>query len=184
MQAVLVQAIGYIGVVLFIISYQVRSNRKLFLFQMLGSMAFCFQFLLLSAYSGSLNLLIIIVRNIMLSKYNDLKWVRRKEWVFVLSGLSTIVLLLTWSGLMSLLPFAALVGTTIGYWANNAQKIRFANLVCGSPSWLLYDILIGSWGGITNELITLGSILLSIYRYGWKALGDENSEFQKSEKKG
>jgi len=41
----LVQGIGFVGVALFIISYQIKSNRALFLCQMLGCIVFCLQFL-------------------------------------------------------------------------------------------------------------------------------------------
>ena len=84
---------------------------------------------------------------------------------------------MTWQGLISLLPYAAVVGTTITYWTDNAQKIRLGNLACGSPCWLVYDALIGSWAGVLNESITLGSILVSIWRYGWKEMGKPDSGF-------
>lgn len=179
MQAVFVQAIGYTGVLIFILSYQVKSNRRLFLLQVLGSLTFCVQFLLLNAYSGCFNLIIDIIRNLMLIKYNDWKWIRWRGWVVVISAISAVGMFLTWEGMVSLLLFIAMVGSTMAYWTNNAGKIRLGNLLCASPCWMLYDALVGSWGGVANELITLGSILFSIYRYGWKVLGDENSEFQK-----
>ena len=39
-----VQGIGFVGVALFILSYQIRSNRALFFCQMLGCIVFCIQF--------------------------------------------------------------------------------------------------------------------------------------------
>ena len=42
-----IQAIGFVGVALFIISYQIRSNRALFLCQLLGCLVFCLQFFLM-----------------------------------------------------------------------------------------------------------------------------------------
>lgn len=45
----------------------------------------------------------------------------------------------------------------------------------GAPCTLLYDALIRSWGGALNEGIAILSILISIYRFGWKALEEENS---------
>ena len=70
------------------------------------------------------------------------------------------------------MPFVALVGSTIGYWTNNAQKIRLSNLVCASPAWVIYDIFVGSIGGVLSESIAIISILVSVYRYGWKNMGD------------
>lgn len=111
--------------------------------------------------------------------YDKYAWVRWKGWIAILSAVCIVILAFTWKGAISLLPFAALIASNVGYWTNNAQKIRLSNLACASPCWLIYDILVGSWGGVLNESITLGSILLSIYRYGWKAMGDPDSEFQK-----
>lgn len=81
-----------------------------------------------------------------------------------------------------MLPFIAMVAGTVAYWTNSAKNIRLANLVLCCPSWILYDIIIGSLGGILNESITMASILISIYRFGWKNLGSD--EFGSSGNKG
>ena len=78
----------------------------------------------------------------------------------------------TWDGWISLLPFASVGVTTVGYWTDNAQKIRLSQLM-GSPCTLLYDVLIHSWGGVLSESITLVSIIVSILRFGWKNLNDD-----------
>ncbi len=57
------------------------------------------------------------------------------------------------------------------------QINQVGSLVCGSPCWLIYDALIGSWAGVLNESITLASILVSIRRYGWKEMGSSDSGF-------
>ena len=40
----IVQGIGFVGVALFVISCQIKSNRALFLCQMLGCIVLCLQF--------------------------------------------------------------------------------------------------------------------------------------------
>jgi len=45
LNTILIQGIGFIGVLLFLLSYQVRSNKGLFAFQILGCLAFMLQFL-------------------------------------------------------------------------------------------------------------------------------------------
>lgn len=174
---IIIQGIGFVGVLFFILSYQIKSNKMLFLMQLLGTVTFCCQFLLLGATSGAANLIGIIVRNALLMKYRDWAWIRSKWTEIIFLLFFTIAFIATWQGPISLLPYAAVVGTTIAYWTDNAQKIRLGNLVCGSPCWLAYDSLIGSWAGVLNESITLGSILVSIWRYGWKAMGRSDSGF-------
>lgn len=175
----LIQAIGFVGVAVFILSYQIKSNKALYFMQLMGSALFIVQMIALGAASGSFSLIALVARNALLMKYNEWKWVQWKGWIAVFQVIYLVILVTTWKGWLSLLPWAAMAFGTFGYWSNNAQKIRLANLVCVAPCWLIYDALVGSWAGVLNEGITLASILLSIYRYGWKAMGDPDSEFQK-----
>lgn len=171
-----IQMVGFAGLASFFLSYQEKSNRMLYLFQTLASVLFCIQYVLLGAWSGCLSLIVAIIRNIMLARSSSWTWVRWKGWVWIFTAICTGILLFTWQGPLSLLPFFALVGSTIGFWTNNAQKIRLSVLACGAPCWLIYNIAEGSIGGIINEIITITSILISIYRYGWKQMGSEKSE--------
>lgn len=172
MKEVLIQGIGFIGVIFYIASYQVKSNKGLYLCQGLGSASFVVQFVLLGGLTGCFGLLITILRNFLLSRIDQWPWVKGKAVALGIIALSTAVTVCTWDNWLNILPWLAVVGSTIGYWTNNARNIRLSNLICASPCWLIYDILLGSIGGVVNESITLCSILVSIYRYGWKALGD------------
>lgn len=139
---ILVQAIGFLGLLFFFISFQVKTNKRFFVMQTLGCLTFSLQFALLGAFSGALSLLVNITRNAMLTKYNESALVRWKGWIAVFSALSLAAALLTWSGPISLLPVATTVAGTIGYWTNNARNIRIANLAVNSPCMLLYDVLV------------------------------------------
>lgn len=176
---ILAQCIGLIGVLCFILSFQIKSNRVLYLTQAIGSAAFCVQFLLVGAITGCFNLVVLVVRNLFLIKINDWKWLQWKGWIFILSGICFVIMILTWDGLKSILPFIAMTASNIGMWTNNAQKIRLANLVCISPAWLIYDTIVGAFAGTLNECVVLGSIIVSIFRFGWKSMGDPDSGFQK-----
>lgn len=173
----LIQAIGFAGVAMFILSYQIRSNKALYAFQAIGSLLFCIQFGLLGQLSGSLNLILVIIRNFMLTGCRKYPVLKKKIWPCMITVISIVGTIMTWKGLISLLPLAAVCGSTFLYWTDNAQKIRLSNLACASPCWLIYDLLIGSWGGVLNEAITLASILVSIKRFGWKEMAASDSSF-------
>ena len=49
-------------------------------------------------------------------------------------------------------------------------KIRVAGIFINSPLWIIYDIIVGSWAGILDEVISEASMIISICRYGWKNL--------------
>ena len=77
MQDWFIQGIGFAAVAVFILSYQIKSNRTLFLLQLIGSALFCVQFFLLDAKSGCLSLAVNMLRNALMMKYNDWGWVRK-----------------------------------------------------------------------------------------------------------
>ena len=164
-----IQAIGFVGAALFIISYQIRSNRALFLCQLLGCLVFCLQFFLMGAYTGAIGLIINIVRNLLLLKADSWKWAKSKATMSVIILLLGVMTAYTWAGWKSLLPFISVAVTTVGYWTNNAQKIRLSQLI-GSPCTLAYDLIVRTWGGALSEAIAIVSILFSIYRFGWRNL--------------
>ena len=167
-----IQAIGFVGVALFIISYQIRSNRALFFCQLLGCLVFCLQFFLMGAYTGAIGLIINIVRNLLLLKADSWKWAKSKATMSVIILLLGVMTAYTWAGWKSLLPFISVAVTTVGYWTNNAQKIRLSQLI-GSPCTLAYDLIVRTWGGALSEAIAIVSILISIYRFGWKNLNEQ-----------
>ena len=125
-----------------------------------------------SSHCFSPLLLINILRNLLLLKINDWQWVKSKLTLSAILVLLLAMTVYTWAGWISLLPLASVGITTIGYWTNNAQKIRLSQLF-GSPCTLIYDIIIRSWGGAMSEAITLVSIIVSIYRFGWSNMGKD-----------
>ena len=175
MSEFVIQLIGFIGVAFFIASYQIKSNKALFIFQLIGSLVFCIQFYIMGALSGALSLVVNIIRNLLLIKVNDWKWVKSKWTLATIIAILAAITVYTWAGPMSILPFISVAVTSIGYWTNNAQKIRLSQMI-GSPTVLLYDFLIRSWGGVLNESIVIISIIVSIIRFGWKNMG-ENKGF-------
>lgn len=162
------QAIGFVATGLEIGSYQCKSSRKLIFVQMCGNIAFLTHMLMLGAYSGCINLLISCIRNFILSSKGE--WARWKGWLWVLVGANLLGTFLTWESPFSLLPCIAVIAITVGCWTRNGKKIRIASFCCSSPSWLIYDIYSGSYSGIVTEIFVLSSVVISIFRYGWKAL--------------
>ena len=48
--------------------------------------------------------------------------------------------------------------------------IRLNRLCFASPCWIIYDILVGSVSGIACEAFSMGSVIVSLFRYGLAAL--------------
>ena len=178
MNFLITQSIGMVSTVLFLLSYQMKSNKSLYLVQAAGCGTFALLYLLLGAYSGCLSQVFVIVRNLMLSRYNQWPWVRFKGWVPVFILISLVITHSTWGGPISLIPLLVMIAGTIGMWTNNAGVIRLVGLIFISPPWIVYDVLIGAYSAIINEVLVMVFVLSSIYRFGWKQMIDSESEFQ------
>ena len=163
-----IQSIGFIGTFLFFISFQCKNNRKLFRVQFLSYLFYTFHLLLLGAVTGALSYMINIFRSACLG--SNWRFGRGRTMCVVICLMQAAVLYFTWSGWISILPVAANVAATIGGYTHNAQKIRIAGMFINSPLWIVYDILVGSWAGILDEVVSEISMIVSILRYGWKNL--------------
>ena len=163
-----VQGIGLLGTVVFFLSYQCRSNKNLFRVQFLSYLCYTTHLLLLGAVTGGISYVLNTLRSFCLgSKYPVLK----EKWVgLCICLLQVAALVFTWEGWYSILPVAANIASTIGGYTFNPRKIRIAGMFINSPLWILYDIIVGSWAGILDEVVTEASMILSIFRYGWKNL--------------
>jgi hypothetical protein len=168
MKAIFIQAIGIFGTILFFLSYQCRSNRKLFRVQFVSYLCYTTHLLMLGAVTGGVSYILNTLRSFCLgSRYAFLKG---KAMCMIICILQLVTLILTWDGWWSILPVAANIAATIGGYTYNGQRIRAVGIFINSPLWILYDILVGSWAGVLDEVVTEASMLLSIYRYGWKNL--------------
>lgn len=169
-----IQMIGLAGTALYFVSYQCRSNRNLFRVQFLSYLCYTVHLLLLGAVTGGLSYVINIVRSFCLGSGS--RFARSRAMCAILCALQLATLGLTWSGWICVLPVAANIAATIGGYTHNARTIRLTGLLVNSPLWILYDVMVGSWAGIVDEVVSDGSMLLSIARYGWRGLDRTDGE--------
>lgn len=168
MDGIVIQAIGFLGTVLFFLSYQCKNNKDLFRVQCVSYLCYTVHLLLLGAITGGISYVLNTVRSFCLgSRYAFLKG---KTMCGIICALQVAALVLTWEGWWSVLPVAANIAATIGGYTYNGQKIRAVGIFINSPLWILYAVLVGSWAGVLDEIVTEASMLISIYRYGWKKL--------------
>ena len=163
-----IQMIGFAGTMLFFASFQCRNNKNLFRLQFLSYLFYTVHLLLLGAVTGGISYVINTFRSLCLG--SNWTFAHRREMCVIICLMQFAALYFTWAGWISLLPVAANVAATIGGYTHNPRKIRLAGMLINSPLWIIYDIIVGSWAGILDELVSEASMIISIVRYGWKNL--------------
>lgn len=166
-----IQLIGFAGAAFAIMSFQCKKNRNLFLLQLLCNLCYFVQFMLLGALTGCYSQIVGITRNVFLIR--KWEWMRWKIWAILICLMQVLITIFTWKNMLSLLPLIANIALTIGGWTNNPRKVRIANMFFNSPCWLIYDICFFSLAGIVTEVFCQVSTLISIKRYGWEALNEQ-----------
>lgn len=166
MRSIFVQAIGILGTVLFFLSYQFKENKNLFRVQFVSYLCYTTHLLMLGAVTGGISYILNTVRSFCLGSKNPA--LREKKVCYVICALQLLTLLFTWDGWWSVLPVAANIAATIGGYTYNPRAIRFVGMFVNSPLWILYDVIVGSWAGIIDEVVSEASMIISLCRYGWK----------------
>lgn len=170
---IIAQVIGIIAMVFNILSYQGKKQSTVILLQLIGGTFFAINFLMLGATVGSILNIIAAIRAIVFLLKDKLKTDRLPWFIaFVASYVVVYILNFTVFGkeptafnlIVEVLPVVGMVALTIAFRMKNASDVRKFGLI-SSPAWLIYNIVVGSWGAIFCEVFTLGSILIGMLRH-------------------
>ena len=163
---IFVQAIGLVGFFLSIGAYQCKGRVGILIWQLIASLCWGTQYLLLGAFSGAVLNLINILRTGVFC-FRGKKWADHWVWLPVFLGLCAAATVWTWEGPISLLPMCGMVLTTFAQRAPTARLVRLISLP-NDPLWLIYNGLSGSIFGVVTEAFIICSILVGYLRHDRK----------------
>lgn len=166
------QAIGLAAMAFNISSYQRKSRMGVIGFQLWGSVLFAVNFYLLGATVGAMMNVLSAIRAVVFLNREKFR-TNHPAWLagFVAAFLMSYALTFTVFGteatvknlLVEFLPVIGMTATTVSFRYTDAKTIRRFGLI-SSPSWLIYNLFAGSLGAIACEVLSLGSIVLGIWR--------------------
>ena len=168
LENVLIQAVGVLGTVVYFLSFQCKTNKRLFRLQLLSYVFYTLHLFLLGSSTGAISYVLNLVRSFCLS--SDNKFLKSRKMCGILCALQLTTLALTWAGALSILPILANIASTVAGYTHNPRTVRRAAMYVNSPLWIIYDISIGSYAGILDEVVSVASIVISLIRYGSKNL--------------
>lgn len=159
---IFVQALGILGILASIFSFQCRRHQSIMIFRTLNEILFAVHYFFLGAYTGVAMNIIGSVRNVIFAKkVKENKSTLLMRYLFSAAFLAFTAF--TWAGAKSVLSGIAKVVSTFAYGSSNTKTLRF--LVLGtSTAWLIYNIAVGSVAGFVNEFMTIVSVIIGIIR--------------------
>ena len=165
---IVAQALGILGMLAAMISYQCKTNKNYFIFQGLSGAFFSAQFILIGAWAGLIFNAYNIVRALAYQskKARSVVCVISLEILVVIAAAMSVFVFKEAWWLVSFTLIAQITGT-FAMWTRDGKKIRISQMAVVSPFWLLYDLLIPvpSIGGILCEVFNMASVIISFIRF-------------------
>ena len=153
---------GALGVAANILIYQMKSGKKILLSKMFSDFFWVLHYVCLSAFSGAAIAGIGFIRDGVFF-HQDKKWAQSKAWLWLFLVLSVVSAFLTWKGFFSILPAIASVLLIISLWKNEPMLICVLAFPI-STLMLVYNIYCSSYFGIVNEILTLISAFIGVFK--------------------
>lgn len=160
------QALGILAVILGFLSFQRKTVAGIILTQMGAALVFALHYAILSAPTAiALNLLFAV--NCVYCYFRDKRGSKEKIGTYVLIVLVIAIGIVTWEGWYTGSLVVGLVFNTVSIALNDPQKTRKMMLI-KTPLCFLYNLMVGSVGGMIYECVVLISSIIGMVRYGRK----------------
>lgn len=179
---IIAQVIGVLAVALFLFSYLQKKRSHIIGFNVTSRCLYILQYILLGAFEGAVLDVAGAVSSVLAQKKNA-SFIKRHFRLFLI-GIDLIIVALgiltifistnaagispfSYKGLIGLLPIAGVLLHTSAFWIDDEKIIRRVSLL-GSPFWFAYNLLSGAYGSCIGDLLSMVSILISMFRYDFK----------------
>ena len=161
---IIAQIIGLVALIALVLSFQKNDKETLLKYQIISSLAYTIQYLLLNAMSGCFINIVCAIRNILFSYDHE-----KIPFIYLIATLIalTTLSLFSYTTPISLLPGIACIIFSISLYQKNLRITRIIEVI-SCILYIIYNIKVKALTGLICILIELTSTLTAIYRYDLK----------------
>lgn len=157
------QILGYVAVVFFFISYQIKDKKGLLIVQTIATGIICLNYLLLFGYTGLILNVICVIRNIAYY-FKDKKFLSSRIIPYIFAFIMIILGVLTWEGYYSLFIIIGLAVNTVCLSICNTNQLR-VSVIFTCSFIITYNAFVGTIGGIISESMSILSSIIGLIRF-------------------
>lgn len=139
--------------------YQQKSRKRLLLAKLSADICWVIHYLCLGGIAGMIPNGIGIFRELIFINRKERAWASSIFWPGLFILINWILGFHTFSIWYNILPILASSVVTVSLWIDNPKLTKYMSVPI-SFSFLIYDIFIGSYIGIINEVISIASIAI------------------------
>jgi uncharacterized membrane protein len=157
--------VGILGVVLYLLCFQLKSAKKILGCRLLSNSLFVIQYLLLGAFVGAAMDTTTFVTSFFSYK-KDAEFIKKHKITVVSATFAAIVIIgfLLFDNVFSLLPIAGALLENAAGWMKKEKMIRIVTLFA-APCWFAYNLISGAYGSAVGSVLSVVSIVTALVRY-------------------
>lgn len=157
--------VGLGAVALYLLCFQLKTSKKIIFCRLCSSALYVLQYVLLFAFVGAAMDASSLVASTVAHK-KDTPFVKKYKIpiLIIMHVAMTVIGLLLYENIFSLLPIAGVLFESISNWMKNEKLLRIVSL-CAAPCWLVYNVICGAYAAAFGSLLALISIITALIRY-------------------
>ncbi len=161
---ILAQVLALFAILFWVISILLKNKKNILLMQVIANGIYGIEYLLLGAFSAaSMNFLSFL--RLLVYYFYALLNIKMPKWIlFVFIALVLLFGIITYDGLISLLPIIITVLYTYAFWQNNLNVARIIYIVA-AIIWIYYNYEVGAYVGIIGNILEIITGLISLIKY-------------------
>lgn len=159
------QAIGFLSLVLSLVSFQMKTRTQILIFQCMASLSCAVSLIMLGGIAGGILDVVAFSRTLVFSLADRYKWAKCKLWLPFYIILIIAVGIITWdpTGIGTLFAIAGTLLSTVALYQKSERLMRIISLFVG-PCWIIYSLIYSSAFGALNEIIAMTSLIIALVR--------------------
>lgn len=154
---VLAQGLGILAFCFSVGAFASKGDKRFRLFLTTSCVLLAVHYGLLMAYVAAVNLIINAVRAVLSVNHHGMRWF----WLFFIG--QSLISLTVYQSPIDLLPWLASAISCYALFNLQGIALRVGMMLC-TFVWLLNSALVGSIGGVMNDVFNISVSLLTIYR--------------------
>lgn len=161
---ILAQILASFAILFWVISILLKNKKNILLMQVIANGIYGIEYLLLGAFSAASMNFLSFLRLLVYYFYTSLN-IKMPKWIlFVFIALVLLFGIITYDGLISLLPIIITVLYTYAFWQNNLNVARIIYIVA-AIIWIYYNYEVGAYVGIIGNALEITTELISLIKY-------------------
>lgn len=162
---VVIQIIGAIAVIFWILSVQMKQKKNIIFFQLIANAFYSAQYFILQAPSAAFMNLISVARFLVLYQYDKDKKIKNKPTIILFFFILLIVLV----GIfyvktpLDIIPLGITLAYTLSTWQNN-RKVLIWTFIIAACIWIFYNISVGAYSSLIGNAFEIISGAIALMR--------------------